>query len=90
LYGAVWDFVIVPGGILVFAYGSLSGCPANRQIMFAIILENLCSQAFKKRMDCEGGGLWKDVVSGFYYAHTHTRARACVCVCVCGGGGVKH
>ena len=51
---------------MILAYGSLSGCHANRQIVFAVILENLCSQACKKRKDCEGSGLWKDAVSGFY------------------------
>lgn len=70
--GAVWDFVVIPDGMFVFAYGSLSGCHANRQIVSAIMLENLCSQAFKKRMHCEGGGVWKDAVSGFYYIYMNS------------------
>ena len=66
LRGAVWDFVLMPDGIFLLAYSSLSKCHANRQIAFAIIQENICSQEFVKRMNCEGGDLWKDAVYGFY------------------------
>jgi hypothetical protein len=44
----------------------------------AIIVENF-SQAFKKRIDCEGGGVWKDAILGFY------SVCVCVCVFVCAG-----
>ena len=44
--------------------------------MFAVILENLCSEAFKEGMGSEGGGVWKDAVSGFFSLSLS------VCVCV--------
>lgn len=62
---------MIHDGMFVYVYGSLSVCHTNRQIVSAIMLENLCSQAFKTRMYCEGGGVWKDVVSGFYYIYVY-------------------